>query len=67
MSASLTLVRMVGHAWMGFTVSPACVQVHTPAHFAKVRNFAYVTACRALLYFLLVVFSLLGFCQAYAS
>ena len=48
MNVSLTLVRMVGHAWMGFTVSRACVQVHTLAHFAKVRNLA----CRVLLFFI---------------
>lgn len=45
MNVSPTLVRTVGHAWMGFTVSRACVQVRTLVHFAKVRK----VACRVLL------------------
>ena len=48
MNVSPTLVRTVGHALMGFTVSRACVQVRTLAHFAKVRKLA----CHVLLYFL---------------
>ena len=40
MNVSPTLVRTVGHAWMGFTVSRACVQARTLAHFAKVRKLA---------------------------
>ena len=48
MNVSPILVRTVGHAWMGFTVSRACVQVRTLAHFAKVRKLA----CHVLLYFL---------------
>ena len=49
MNVSPTLVRTVGHAWMEFMVSRACVQVRTLAHFAKVRKLA----CR--------VFSFLNF------
>ena len=45
MNVSPTLVRTVGHAWMGFTVSRACVQVCTLAHFAKVRKVAVVYSC----------------------
>lgn len=48
MNVSPILVRTVEHAWMGFTVSRACVQVLTLAHFAKVRKLA----CHVLLYFL---------------
>ena len=40
MNVSPTLVRTVGHAWMGFTVLRACVQVRTLVHFAKVRKVA---------------------------
>ena len=52
MNVSPTLVRTVGHAWMGFTVSRACVQVRTLAHFAKVRKVAVVNSCILFLEFL---------------